>query len=282
MQRLTNKHPAICYHDDIKSLCAPLTKLQITYFAHAYINKEKQFSVLNTSPDFLKHYMTNSYYNCDMHTVNDDLFGRYVIWDSLERQGLSRKMHEEASLFGVNHTFTIIKHSKEGSHFFHFATDKIDPSFNQIYLNNLDTLELFTHLFKERVAQQKSIAAAYNMTFDLDSKGSGYVFHNKGVLNQNKNEVMLDIQTHISPRKQMAHLNTLTKREWQVLLWLHYGKSLSQISAILTIAEVTVNKIISRIKEKTNCYSMFSLGEYFAHYCGKNPALINYLLTEQG
>lgn len=56
-------------------------------------------------------------------------------------------------------------------------------------------------------------------------------------------------------KDKAAKLQTLTKRENEVLKWLAQGKTSWEIAVILKVAEVTVNFHVNNIKTKLNVVS---------------------------
>src|SRR5204862_596476 len=124
-------HPAVNNAVHLRTMSRPLNKIGITYFSHVRQYGDGRFAGLASSPEFTAHYLENQYYNVDLHTVNNK-YGDIVIWDHLERVGLSKKMHDEASAFGVKHTFSIIEKNPTYTDVFHFAADVNDVYINQV------------------------------------------------------------------------------------------------------------------------------------------------------
>src|SRR4051794_30499128 len=96
LQNKISQHPNLIHAHDLRELCRPLENLNITYFTHAHVDNNGQFSALTNNPRFSEHYLRNQYYNADIHLAQTSELGNYVIWDAIERYGLSAKMHQEA------------------------------------------------------------------------------------------------------------------------------------------------------------------------------------------
>src|SRR3990167_5573464 len=173
MNKYIDQHPSITCHQDISEICRPLQKLNITYFCHVNIN-DQRFSALTNNPGFHRHYLNNEYYNADIHMANNQLIKDYFIWDSVERDGKSLQMHQEASEFGVRHTFTIYEKNHLGNNYYHFATNLTEKSITQVYLKNYDLLKLFIMHFSNHVSQSKLLSSAYEIKFDLNPDAEGY------------------------------------------------------------------------------------------------------------
>lgn len=184
--------------------------------------------------------------------------GPYVIWDLIQRRGRSKLMHDEASAFGINNTFTIIKQHAGTKDYYHFACRQYQQSINQEYLQHLDQLELFILYFRDKVFSSKSLRQAYDISINLDKQAGKY-----DTIEENEAGSMpltsLDIP---ECRKYVCRTDAaLSPREMQVLLWLDNGKTLDEIALILGISLSTINKHIDSAKHKLGCYTLFQLGK---------------------
>jgi DNA-binding CsgD family transcriptional regulator len=245
-------HPIFLYSSEIVELCQPLLKLNISYFAHVHIDQQGSFAAISNNPAFANHYLTHQYYNADIHMAANNQFGNYVIWDAIERIGHSLKMHSEAAEFGVRHTFTIMETDSTGSHFYHFATHLASSAINQIYLTNLDLLNLFIDYFKDNIQQSKSLIKAYDIKFMLATEGAGYMFRDGDTLSVPRFEFMNDLDL------KYYHKN-LSERQIECLYHLVHGKTQKQIAAMLNLAPKTIEHYLETIKHKFSCYSRSEL-----------------------
>lgn len=258
----SHDHPVLTYAQDIKAICRPLEHLNITYFAHVLIDKERKFSAISNNPKFHVYYIENSYYNADIHMAKNDDLGKYVLWDSLECSGKSQQMNKDAEEFNIRHSFTIIDVNNEGKNYYHFSTHLPGKSINHEYLRNLELLKLFILHFNEQIKKSKILSNAHHIKYGINNDVSGFVI---------KNERNINFDHARSEFLQAMRINfpnvnhEISLREIEILSWLHQGKTLSQIADILKIKEITIKKHISNIKSKTDCYTQFQLGEYFSH-----------------
>lgn len=273
MNKHIDQHPSVEYHQDIVDICRPLQKLNITYFCHVNIS-DNQFSALTNNPGFHRHYLQKEYYNADIHMADSQLVKDHFIWDSVERYGSSLQMHQEAAEFGLKHTFTLADKNHVGTNYYHFATDQSCHSINQVYLANLDILKLFTMHFANQVRQSKQLLRAYEIKFGIRPDAEGYRVISE--LNNNSHTLRREILDDLELGNQFPLPNgkTLTQRQLNILFWLHNGKTISDISSIINIAEITVNKHIAEIKAKIECYTQFQMGEYFSKLFSFSPDLI--------
>lgn len=258
----------------MSDLCRPLHRLNITYFSHVHIDNDNQFSALSNNPDFSKHYLLNEYYDADLHLAQTEQLGQFVIWDALEQNGKSAKLYQEASEFGVKHTFSLIEKGNTGTHYYHFATHLIGQSMNQVYLSHIDLLKMFILYFKDKVSQSKTLSQGYNMKFSVNMSASDDIENTISLAKPiNRSDFLNEIPIkHYSP---LNGLKSLSFREMQILAWLHYGKTADEIAIILNIAVITVKKHIVSIKNKTSCYTQFQLGEFFSELFNHSPELID-------
>lgn len=261
IDKITN-HPAVQNAQDISDICSPLKQLDISYFCHVRIDKDKNFSALSNNPGFHEHYLKHKYHNADIHLSDSNALGNTIIWDLIDCDGQSLKMNKEAEEFGIRHTFTIVDKNKSNNDYYHFSTHIPGASINQKYMHNMDLLKLFILQFNDKVAQSKTLSKAYNIHFKLDEQPSGFTLTSENVpLNPKSRDLFLQALKLNTPP---TSTKPLSLKELEVLSWLHNGKTLEQIALILGISTIMVKKHIAVIKEKTNRYTQFQLGEYFS------------------
>jgi DNA-binding CsgD family transcriptional regulator len=262
-------HPSLIYADDIAAICRPLQKLNINYFAHATLNKDKQFSAVSTHPAYAKHYIGNQCYNIDIHTADEHQIGNYVVWDAFELSGKSAIEHQTAIQFGVEHIFTIVEKNQNDMHFYHFGSNLLGKAINQVYLSHVDLLKLFICHFKDKISCHKHLRQAYDLKFLIDDNAEGYsIKTNFSKLDQQRMKTAFLKDLQLINTTSETH-KSLTNREIEILMWLHHGKTANDIATILQLADVTVNKHIANIKEKAQCYTQFQLGEFFSNRMNK-------------
>lgn len=271
MRNKITAHPGLIHAQDIKDICKPLTHLNISYFAHVNIDKAGQFSALTNNPGFTEHYLTEKYYNVDIHMSANNRFGDHVIWDALERCGASAKMHQEAANYGVRHTFTIIDKARNGTDYYHFATATESPFINQVYLNHMDLLKLFIKHFNDQVKQSRSLLHAYKLKFSIDRNAPGYLIHTDetlscqeslrtGFLRALENSSIMDNSRHESFRHVIRHKDTLkplalTRQQFNCFSMLMNGYSSKQIARALELSPRTVDNYLQHIRKLLGCHS---------------------------
>lgn len=252
------QHPVVVYARDFKEICQPLTKLNISYFSHVHIDTAGKFSAASNHPDFHIHYIKNKYHDSDIHVLQNDTFDKYVLWDALDCTGKSQQMNEDAEMFGINHTFTIINKSLQGSDYYHFSTLVNDHYMNQIYLSNLDLLNNFINYFNENVSQSLKLKDAYDFKYDINKKSSGFTFvRNQDIvkLNQIKNRIHFNQEN----KKILTNVNynelyeKLSSQQKYCLYYTLQGKTIKEIAKLMSLSPRTVEHYINIIKTKFNC-----------------------------
>jgi DNA-binding CsgD family transcriptional regulator len=263
--KLLLKHPNLTHPVDIQGICQPLIKLGITYFAHATVDKAGKIAAISNNPEFTDYYFSNAYYNADIHMAKTDFVRSHCVWDAVDLRGRSAELYKNGFEFGLRHTFTLAQKTERGHEFFHFATDKHNPSINQFYLSQLDLLNLFIFYFKDKVAQSPILSRAYQIKFSVDST-HGSFDDNGSLVKANDQLLRESFLNDISIDKKiiLEESKSLTKTDISILAWMHHGKTAHDIARLLNIAEVTVNKRLAMMKNKLGCYTQFQLGEQFS------------------
>lgn len=265
LQTKVYKHPMFSAAEDIKEICKPLHALNITYFSHVNIDNQKKFSAIANNPSFAEHYLKNKYYNADIHLSNEKEFGKIILWDSLEKTGETEKMDLESQEFGIRHTFTLVEKNKTGSNYYHFSTHINNSAINQVYLNNLELLDLFISQFKGQVNSSKKLLSAYDFKFKLDDNSEGFSYNDKILLHDlNLKSATLKNQLILTPNDSecLALFNKETKerlllapQQSKCLKLLLKGYSNKEIGKQLNLSYRTVEHYFARIRQMLGCKS---------------------------
>jgi DNA-binding CsgD family transcriptional regulator len=256
MTKKISHHPSLLYEQEIAAICYPLQKLNISYFAHVKIDDKKRFSAISNNPTFAQHYLENKYYLADIHMVDQNKFGNFFVWDGIEFTGRSAQMCEEAGAFGIHHPFTIIQKNKDSIDYFHFASQSKDKQINQVYLANLDLLNLFISYFQENINQSKSLIRAYDFTFNL---GFNPIAFEKDPAYWNKLEFKQILETSKKLDKLKIGNAILSRRQSEILRFIIQGKTIKEIALVLGLSYRTVGHYFEAIKAKLNVSSKSEL-----------------------
>lgn len=275
MNKKISSHPALLHAEDIKTLCQPLISLDITYFSHVHVDEMSGLSGFSNHPAFHEHYLKMRYYNADISAAAFD-FGNHILWDCMPLKGKSANLYAESIAFGIKHTFTVVHKSSNTTDYFHFATDHANETINHAYLRNLDLLNLFIQSYRCHAYQFDYIKKIHRAKFYIDDNGAQFD------LNQNAKSQVNDLKRQQFLEEcrleiMTKHHNKLTRREIEILIWLHHGKSCTEIASILGLAEITIHKHIANLKEKHQSYTFFQLGEHFRELFGDATDIISKL-----
>ncbi|MBS0350133.1 MAG: hypothetical protein JSR33_02915 [Proteobacteria bacterium] len=260
-------HPALIHSQDMETICRPLTTLGITYFAHVNVTKQGHFSGISNNAKFAEHYLKNKYYNADIHLAKKHNLGCYILWDSLERIGLSEKMHTEAAQFGVRHTFTIIEKKHLHSNFYHFATHLKNNAINQIYIENIDLLQRFILYFNKVITSSSTLNKAYDIIFKLDHSSQGYTIkedHKFSKYQDKRLAFINDIQElERNDLFNSSPIASLSPQQHSCLKLLSEGYSAKKIAAILHLSSRTVENYLSNLRVILKCRSSKELIAFY-------------------
>lgn len=245
-----DKHPIVTHQNQMFEICKPLEKLGITYFAHVNIDNDGNFTGINNNPGFGKHYLDQQYYNADIHLAGTNKFGKYIVWDAIERVGRSDQMYREGLQFGIGHVFTIVNKNEKGSDFFHFASNSNSNSINQIYLANLDLLNTFISYFNDKVSSSRQLLTYTDIKYNIDSINSKFAIKSNDIFLLNETDRIQFLKNLQEKSPSLIGEFKFTKRELDCLRYLVQGKTSREISEILGITKRTVEFYLANIKSK--------------------------------
>jgi DNA-binding CsgD family transcriptional regulator len=142
------------------------------------------------------------------------------------------------------------------------ASNSTDKKINEIYIANLDLLNLFIGHFKENMGQSKALSKAYDMTFDFHlSNESQEIDFNGHHLVRNRADFIESIQlNNYSDRLQIENIQ-LSKRQSEILRWVVRGKTFKEIARLLNLSPRTVGHYFEAIKNKLNLFTRSELIE---------------------
>lgn len=215
-------------------------------------------------------------------------FGNHVLWDAIERSGKTAKMHQEAAHFGLQHTFTIIKKSKNGTDYYHFGNNDSSQMINLVYLSNFELLERFILYFKEQVNGSKELLQAYSIQFQISNHAKGYETapDRKYIITPNKKKSFIkDTQlNNTNPYNPMALFNerltlihkdhgqvvVLPPQKTNTLLLLMTGHSIKKIAIILGLSPRTVEHYVENLRDVLGCQNSKELIAFYQNQIKMN------------
>ena len=206
---------------------------------------------LASNPEFSKIYVDKKYYNADIHLALSNQIGQYILWDAFDYSDQTNQLKEDSVACGVDHVFTIVDIKGGEKNYYHFATNMLDKSINQIYLNNLDLLKRFIRYFNEAVSQSPDLLKAYKMPFTIDPYTSGFKVDAE-ITNIEKGSIREQF-IQDAPTKHILPLQIATALSKQEIICLQQyvtGKTSREISAVMGLSVRTVENYINNIKQK--------------------------------
>jgi len=256
-----SKHPVLTNFSEMKKICDPLKKLNISYFAYVEFDNEKNFRVLgNNHPEFFNVYFEKEYFAVDIHTVNSALLGNVVVWDCLSRGGKTLAMNDDAMQLGVRHTFTIIENNFNKTSYFHFSIDHENEFINQFYLANIPLLKSFIKYFQNEINNSSHLNKVHDFKINLKENADCFTMANDPLLTFDKAGFLSLIQAKDSP------INILTKREMECLKVCSQGKTAKEVAYVLGISSRTVEKHLIAAKQKFAANTKSQLISHFLNY----------------
>jgi len=133
---------------------------------------------------------------------------------------------------------------------------------NHFYVCHLDLLELFIQHYHNQLQHTKGARSAYEIKLTLHPPDRlPFPLSDSQTMIARKNQFIQACQ----PSKFILDSSKyLTKREIEILHWLHQSKTLEETAMILEISSSTINKYIANIKSKMHADTLFKLGEEYA------------------
>lgn len=216
---------------------------QIAEFSH-------QIVAAQLMPNLEQLHHTHSHCVC----LSSDLPLPKVVID----QSLFLKNIEIAQSFDIHHRLCLNFSTDTYVEVFVFGLGKQVADFYNVFLNELKKLEDFCVYFREIMSDLILDIYQNRIKFEITEEPVGFQD-----LNGIKNELEHNFISNIKLDKyRMSGKNgqvSLTKREFECLLWCSKGNSAKQIARILSLSPRTVEIYLAHLKEKLGCQSKFEL-----------------------
>jgi DNA-binding CsgD family transcriptional regulator len=267
MNKIITRHPIFSHAKDIADICKPLLDLNISYFCHLNIDKNKQFSAINNHPDFTKYCIENNCFNVDINFENNHSnLPEFLVWDNIICGGDTLELYKTAGEHGIKHIFTIIQKSKNHCDLYHFASNQSSLSTNQIYYNNYDLLLMFIHFFKNMIKNSKQISQAYQLKIGLTQDIIYQPGLQKSIINAKPERInfISAIMNNILQDQDLTSLNLpLTKKELLCLELTVKGYTAEEIATLFYLSRRTIEEHLNNIKQKLGFKKKSELRKFF-------------------
>jgi hypothetical protein len=266
MVEITSKNNfCLTVTDAVHGICRPLFEhTEIHYLTYCRSYRDNRFIAFETAPTSAEWFLSTKQYNVARTTVNpneQDLHDGMFLADQLDysHPSLWNLKSIEENILQIRHPLLIMRSHADYNEAFTLFVKQPNSSINQWYMNNVDVLEAFAAYFREQAAplikeaEQRSIILSGEKLL-TDSIGETRY---KGI---EVGKVSLE-QARKNPDYIYQQYHALTARERECVYWLFNGKTVPEIATILGLSKRTVEKYISYIKEKFECYTLFQLGD---------------------
>lgn len=243
-------------NNDIKSICKPLERLGISFFGYIKTFPDGSRIDINTSPELSEfYYIKSKEYLNNVIENNPKIESGFVLWDYFEYTNCTQYVRESMN---IDHGITLIENNMNSCEFWHFASTRENSKIISYYLNNLDSLKLFTLYFKDK-AQNLIIKAEKNkiiiMPTDKILVPRERTVPDIKSITRFKEHLLsssadFDSTCHVDDNylKQL-----LSQRELETLFYVLQGKTAKEVARILNLSFRTVEGYIDNIKIKYNC-----------------------------
>jgi DNA-binding CsgD family transcriptional regulator len=240
---------------DVDAICAPLRRLNITYFGYVKIyNDGSRFDINNDSVFSEAYYYKSNCHQLYAPETNPRIFENGFLFTSSGIIDQVKELQEISQTFSVGNLMLFMQKYSNYCDLWHFGALPSIPGMINIYLNNLDILKSFCFYFKEkgkhlikqfeenrmRVKNKQSAIASEPQLLSDTCQTRSQCLH----------ALKID-KYHLGESYNHHHL---TKREVECIKWCIRGKTANETSLILDISKRTVNAHLDNAKRKLNCY----------------------------
>ncbi|MCE3044147.1 LuxR family transcriptional regulator [Legionella sp. 16cNR16C] len=253
LKKIYREHPCFSHAQAFTELCEPLKNLGITHFSHVSVSREGRFSFISQNPDFVSHYLENTYFDFDVHRIVPSRDEQYFIRDLQCLTGRTKALQEAFNQHGFGHSFTILRSGNGVVDAYNFATRLGNNVINGQYLEKLDFLKQFLLYFHDKIDTHSDLKKAYGLSLSLQKQNAGF---------QEERPVCKDAL--ILPFLERVPVpgtgSYLTFREYECMCWLARGKTQQEIADILMLSLRTVKAHVGQVRKKMGCENQFQLG----------------------
>lgn len=251
-------NPSIKHHAILDTICRPLKKHDVVFFGYTAVDSDNKAYCLGSKLDYALEYLKSEFVKSDIQHYDGDSVGKYeyTFWDFADLNTSTQNLYKMAADFDQSHTISITRHEKNRTHCYHFSGGVQDNGINERYLQHLDSLHSYIDYFDDCLKNMPELASVYDHPTYVGQQKPLEV----QLLTSNPKEI--DLVKHGDKTLRFKHFYHyyLTKKERNCLYWLKQGKSVEMIAMINEVSRKTVDRHVSSIKKKFDCYTTFQLG----------------------
>lgn len=255
-------HPCLEYSNVLGTITKPLQSLGVIFFGYTAMDQKGDMYCLGSKPDYASAYLQHNHVHSDVQYRPDFVTDHYHyhFWDFVNLDKNAAELYQMAANFKQSHTLTVMRFTETITHCFHFSGALDDVGINQRYLERLDVIHAYIDYFSKCLQHMPEVADIFNHPTHtkkpvvLDPKPFT-------ILADNPKKIILENVAQQELRFKNAAHYYLTINERICLAWLHQGKSAEMIANITGVSRKTIERHVSAIKRKYDCYTLYQLGE---------------------
>lgn len=264
--QITLEHPFFNVREGLLKLCKPLfTHTPITFFDYGRYyydgycvflcqEKEVDFEVLRN--DLVPRLE-------ELHRITCRYFVLSTVFQNFEAAlypEVYSKNIDITCYANVHHRLFIVFKYTHYLEMFEFGIDNVVKNVFEFFLNHVKKLERFCVYFRETGSELINYVNHSKVLFDYDAEPKLFTELAR------YNEITDDkFYKSIEPKKIRVQgkvgEKTITKREFECLLWCIKDKTAKQIARILSLSPRTVEEYLGNLKNKLGCRSKYELIE---------------------
>ena len=246
-----SRHSLTCNTGKIQQIIIPLKdQLGLNYFNFIRNFNDNTRICLTTNSDWPTYFCEKKLYTVAPFEADKDQYSKYdfVFWPLLQ----NNIVYQTAQQFDIKHSVTIVDKGSNYIDFFHFGTDVKSEENYQNILSNRDLLIHFLLFFRE--SARELIKKSDLLKFP---ELSNREFLKKQKINKAAAITGMPIKRfYLGAAFGDVYL---TVKEFECLVLLVQGKSMSEISESMQTSQRTTEVHIDHIKNKTGCHRIREL-----------------------
>lgn len=251
------KHPIFTETQAISDICSPLQHLNIHHFCYLHMSNEGKRSWIATTPQFTEHYLTEKYYETDVHNANIKP-EKYLLYDAQQYRGKTKQLVDDASeYFGLKQFFMISRETPNGVDYYHFST-KSSNDMSYTYFSHITELNQFIDYFHDKLTISKTLQSMSKFKIDTKPHDGNWISYEKPEIDLMSYRKALD--------KKSFFKNTLSPQQIKCLEYLSQGYSAKQTANKLNLSHRTIEDYLDKVRRKLSLKNKYEL---IAWYCKK-------------
>ncbi|MBX9587303.1 MAG: helix-turn-helix domain-containing protein [Gammaproteobacteria bacterium] len=242
-----SKNIAINHSSIVSEICESLSKdLQLTYFNYVKLYPDGKRALLTNRPEWLEVFYANELYKLpEVKTIENHQIGDYQLWATYSDQSSFEIASQEHNIAnGITISISLPNNITE---LYYFGTTRNNYHMQNVYLNNIDSLESFIRYFKN--TGEKIIALAESNLIVTEPEPKIELL-DMAYINEKIEEFMSECKVSSYTINANGVKTKITKNEAQFIRELATNLSISEIALRLNKSKRTADDYVERIKDK--------------------------------